>query len=882
MKRSFHALTVLTLCAGIFLSSFAGADEADPLRAALRPEWLQFEADHRISGDDRLVVLIGENHASIRGQIHLAALLEQLLDGKLIDAILVEGSEGPVDIRAFDAEMVKLLPRDQLSGHWRRLLEWGQVSGWEYVVLTRPQIFAQGVEDMAAKTRFFITDLTGSDQDVQRKIASWERGAGRLEAAIAALDQAGLAQPKARLALDGYRKQLEEHASTARSFAEQRRPMVARQLEMLEAEEELEQLLKSTGLAELRGRKDVEVRFRQRMEQLVVEQPAEVERLSELIEKHQELEKKLRDLSDKIEPIAKALANHDEVAENAYFTLANQLCAAIEARWGREAATWPPEVAKTLGNLDSFFRDEAKRQREEGRALSRQQLAERDRAMAANTERYLRAGSAQRVVLIVGSAHLDGMKAELGALGLPFVSGRLLPEDSEPWEEEAWERRQQAAEEVFKSGTYKERSRLLDAVWREQQLAQARKGKLEAQGQERSLVRSPLLADQTMPRGSQVVAFGPVPGSSGEIYEIWDRSMSRDFVKKLSDGRMELVFGYHHRDAQGRLQYTLVSRQGDRSLEEFRKTPLGEKGQRPTYVVTFYEPDFQLQNDVPYSSLWQGLRQEVRQGPLLATGGGRGGGRIPADPQRPTADGSGDSEPDDTKGGRGGRNDDGGDRPGEGGGGDRKPPFWTAFGPIDPERPRMIRTYDPERARRNIDRILEQKPLESSEVGFFDDPLQLKDAYFAQRDGTYAGMVVLMAHNSAEFRAAVREAADGHKLVNKQVVLITCGDAFPETSSLRELLLSSGALMVWTPDRKITPMAGERLKAQIQTTLEESEQGEKPRDIDELTNRAIWRLLQAEPDNPDLLILRESGSWVALPAHAPLLEPDADEEERHA
>jgi hypothetical protein len=896
MKRLLHALIALGFYAGIALSCSARAEEADALRAALRPEWVKLEAgarNLRNPGDDRFVVLLGENHASVRGQIHLAALLEQLLDGKLIDAILVEGSQGPIDIRDFDAEMAKLLPRNDLAKHWRRQLEWGQVAGWEYVALTRPQIPTLGVEDMAAKTRFFVTDLNGSDAEVQRQLTSWQRGAECLEAAVAALEHARHAKSKARSLLAGYRQRLGAYRSAAQSFAEQRKPLVSRQLEVIETGEEMERLLADTGLADLRGAKNAEDLFRQRIERLAVEQPAQVARLVELIEKSQAMEGELRGHGEKIEPFAKALVDHGEAVEDAYFTLANQLRTAAEGRWGREVGTWPPEVAKALASVDSYFRDEAKRQREEGQARARQQLAERDRAMAANTERYLREGSARRVALIVGSAHLDGMTAELGALGLPFFSGRLLPEESEPWEEAAWERRRQATEKIFETGNMKERSRLLDPIWRDEQLAQARKlvdaraAKHEVPlGQERSEISNSLLPDQRTPRGPQVLAFGPVPGSAGEIYEVWDRVLSRDFVKKLSDDRLELVFGFHRRDEQGRLAHTLVTRQGERSLEEFQKTPPGEKGKRPTYVVTFYEPDFQLLNDTAYSPLWKELRL-----PNLATGGG--GGKIPTIPGRSTAgpeDGPG------KKGGSGGGNgggrnggngrDDGRkggrrDDTGNGGGGDKKPPAWTALGPRDPERPRMIRTYNPQRAREHIDRILEQKPLEPTEVEVFDDPRGLVDARFAERDGTYAGMVVLVADNSSEFRDAVREAAAGRKFANKQVALITCGHAFPETAALREFLLSSGALMVWTPERQITPEAGERLMEQIKTTLKTKAESDRFRDIDDLTNRAIWELLQKEPGNPDYLILRESGSWVALPDLAPHQVTDT-EEERHA
>jgi hypothetical protein len=221
--------------------------------------------------------------------------------------------------------------------------------------------------------------------------------------------------------------------------------------------------------------------------------------------------------------------------------------------------------------------------------------------------------------------------------------------------------------------------------------------------------------------------------------------------------------------------------------------------------------------------------------------------------------------------------DDGGDRTGDDGNGGRKPPSWTAFGEPEPERPRLFRTTNPERARRNLDRLLEQKPLEASEVRFYADPLALPDAPYAERDGTNAGTVVLMADNTPEFRAALLAAAEGRKLVNKQVVLITCGHVFPETGALRELLLASGALMVWTPDRQIAPQIGERLLAQMRLTLQRMiEEGRAPRDMDELINRAIADLLRDNPADRELPVLRDSGT------HVELVAADEDEEDRDA
>ena len=65
-------------------------------------------------------------------------------------------------------------------------------------------------------------------------------------------------------------------------------------------------------------------------------------------------------------------------------------------------------------------------------------------------------------------------------------------------------------------------------------------------------------------------------------------------------------------------------------------------------------------------------------------------------------------------------------------------------------------------------------------------------------------------------RSSARAAA-AKTLENKQVALVTCGGAFPETAELRERLLQSGSLMVWTPDRQVSPEAAARLKGYVRT-----------------------------------------------------------------
>lgn len=824
MKRLLLTLLCVLLCVcGLPLP--AGADEADPLRAALRPEWIRVEADRRIAGDSRLIVVIGENHASVRGQLHLAKLLQQLLDHKQVEAILVEGSAGPIETRELASKMAELLPAPKLAEHWRRQLEWGQLAGWEYVALNRPQVPAHGVEDMAAKLRFEITQLSGTAEGVQQQLASWERGAGLLEQAITALEGAGAKFPPARTALAEYRRRLRDLGTAAQAFIEKRRPALAKQIELLELGIEIQKISRETGLAELAGDEE---RLRQRWAELVRDHPAQLIRLGERIEKSQEMQRELARLASGVEPAAATLVDSQKLIEDAYFGLANQVRTAAEDRWGGGAR--PPAVEESSRRVERFFLDEANRAREEDRATWREQLAERDRAMAVNTAGYLREKGAKRVVLIVGAAHLEGMMAELARLGLPFVVGRLLPEDSvEPWEESAWEARRQQGVRALTLGEIKEESRLLDPVWREEQLALLKRAlAASVEGEVLVLADDKLafhhnrhLPDQSTPRGEQVLAYGSLPGRPEEVFEIWDRELGLRLVSELSREDVEVAYGYHQTNAEGLREDTMVTRQGKRTLDAFLRTPPGgEQGGPPSYVVGVFEPDAQKEGGVIRSPLRDSLG-----------GGGRGGGN--------------------------------------------GPPSWTVFSPQDPERPRLVLTLDPKRGVAHIGTVRKQE-LKRLEFSFLKGLGELAQAKFGERNGANAGVVVLVVHNDGQLRDALRQAAAMNKLENKQIALITCGEAFQETSALREYLLAKGALMVWTPDRQLTPRAGERLWEQVQKTLEGYPENKGPRDIDELIRRAIADLLAAEPNDPELQVLIRSWSWVELS------EPESEERDRDA
>lgn len=854
MKRHL-AILFLLLTLGIGTPVRAEDTEADPLRAALRPEWVQLEADHRIAGDDRMIVVIGESHPIVAGQKNLANLLQRLLDEKQVQAVLVEGSEGPVETDQMLSQLSKLLSPEALTSYWQRQLEWGQLSGWEYVALIRPQAKAYGVENMIAKYRYSILFQNGAEDDLKLEVESAGRGAERLEKALTNLEQAGVTPSEARSALARHQTKIQDLVVATQRFGEKRKPLVAKQIALLEASVEIEGIFKETGLDELRGKKDAEVRFKERLVRLQQENPKVLARLAELFERRKTLEPELKGLEDDAEPAAKDLTAWWLAVQSSYFALANRLSTAAETRWKTAADARPAAVDESLRQVDTFFADEAEQGRKESLARAQAQLAERDRAMAENTEQYLRKTGARQVVLIVGAAHLEGIAENLERRGLPFVRSRLVPQDGEEsWELRAWARRRAPFPVVLSTEDLKEATRLQDPVWQNEQVQRVKAWVQapvdQAQPVRRKKKREPIvyrsseLPGKRFARSEQVMDYGPVPGHPDQTFEVWDRELGQRLISELSADSVQYAYGYFDVDAQKRRTYRVTTPQGDRTLESFLQTLPGKGTGQPSHVVILHEPDVRSESGVLRSPFWYAAR---RPEALTAT-------RRPEDGQDPrVAEGSG---------GDGGRKDGNGSRTTDGNNDDGTPSDrrWTAFA-ADLGKSVLLRTTDARRSRENLAKLERQKPLEPSEMAFLKDPQELEGVKFTEGDGSHAGLVVLMAKNTEEFRAAVRRAETLKKLTDKQVALITCGDLHKENAELRESLLAAGVLMVWTPDRQITQQAGERLMTQIGETLK---QGTRPRDINDLLERSIAELLRAHPDDWELKVLWESGSWVDL------------------
>lgn len=134
------------------------------------------EISENPSSDKRqpILFLVGENHASVATQKQLARLLEVMLDAQSVDAILIEGTDGPIDISGFLSEVrtAGLSSGTKARQYWQRQLDAGLIAGYEFVHLVRQDIPVFGVEDMPAKFRFTTNmEARGSEYMVRWRLA---------------------------------------------------------------------------------------------------------------------------------------------------------------------------------------------------------------------------------------------------------------------------------------------------------------------------------------------------------------------------------------------------------------------------------------------------------------------------------------------------------------------------------------------------------------------------------------------------------------------------------------------------------------------------------------------------------------------------------------
>jgi len=323
-----------------------------------------------------------------------------------------------------------------------------------------------------------------------------------------------------------------------------------------------------------------------------------------------------------------------------------------------------------------------------------------------------------------------------------------------------------------------------------------------------------VFVDRNAEVGDHILQQGIVPGG-GRYYQVFDRKIAANEVKEFSGSGTD--FGYFFKTSKDgtRSSYQFILPGKTVNLTEFLTTPPGGYGKPPKRVVLFGEPDDTPEAGATISPLWKALRTE---------GGGAG-----------------------------------------------KPPnrrWTTAFAEPGGEesnarqRTELLRTINASRAKEKLGVLDHQDPLRFDRIQFVDDG-NMENLWFTPRKGNRSQVVVFLGKNDSGFRESVRRAALEGKLRNKQIALISCGDEYAETAALRELLLREGALMVWVPDRQITPHAGLRLKTEIANTFPGSKRP-GPRTIQEVIERSLSKWKSQTPDDPDLKSFEQSATWVFL------------------
>src|SRR5215469_13737641 len=92
----------------------------------------------------RSLLLIGESHAGVKAQEQLASLLEALYKAHEVDAILVEGSYGPITAEDLKRRIDRY---GNIQDFWRGQLALGHIAADEYIALTQYKVPVFGIED---------------------------------------------------------------------------------------------------------------------------------------------------------------------------------------------------------------------------------------------------------------------------------------------------------------------------------------------------------------------------------------------------------------------------------------------------------------------------------------------------------------------------------------------------------------------------------------------------------------------------------------------------------------------------------------------------------------------------------------------------------------
>jgi hypothetical protein len=793
------------------------------------------------------VLLIGENHASVKTQTQLKDFLEQLYRARAIDAILVEGSNG--EIRASDLR--DRLPDGKFTDEfWKGQLSLGQIAGYEYIALTRDAVRVWGVEDMDAKRRYTV------DAARREVKTSLEDEVTRHNRALAlAKDVAAQVDPGVRQRA-GLDTALASYESTIRKFTTAKDKDGSR---YADAEANYEDSLERVTALYTKLRAVLPAY--DRLAKVAAPYEKLLERARKLssggsLSPDADPAKLLADLQAAKNRVEKASTDFDAASKQAGYADANAVVTDLKqiqdyeeklkqseqelTTFGTQFRALENELTdrfflaanaarsakgQPIPALQTFLRDEREKARANGTDPEKPFLSDRDQHMVANTLGYLRSNQNVRTVaLIIGYAHLEGMTNRLRAQNINLLAGKIASseEETEEWENRAWERRRRPPVAIFaRAEQNKELSLLLDDTYKKEIPALLTKlqslnvngsrpislGKTNifevsgATSGRKAIVVTPDAAALRADWGDQVLGLGTLPDGSGKHYLIVDRDRAREDAKNLSTATTLFASAYRTAGAQGAATNFDVAG-ATVGMSAFKARPPTSKGSTPNRIVIAAEGDSRALN--------------------TALGAGGNGA---------------------------------------------EPPWTTRVArfaePPEGRKPLIFFTKNMRRAKERLGSIDKQDALRIGQIASIEIGLNgaegktsLDDLWFTPERGDHARAYLIAGDNTAEFRQKIKEAADAGLLRNKQIALASCFDP-NETDALRDMLLDAGALMVWAPENRISPETARKLRGYMEK-VDTTPAVAAPRGLDEYMDRALGLWYKDAKNDPDLLPLLNS------------------------
>ncbi len=809
-----------------------------------------------LKDNSNLVIVIGENHASINNQKYLAEILDTLKQKGLLDQILIEGSNGKIK---YDNLLFEFKTKSKSYGieadiYWKQQLDWGLISGYEYFALTHPGIDVVGVEDMAAKDRYALTSHNSSDvvridkSSHNRAIKMFSNYLFKLKDNVNKNDYQLLENEFDTLknAIDEYNSFAVKYLNGHISIEEEYNYVLSFQKEYYRISNELKDPLEilsndflSLDTLKYKEYRNAALSLQRKSKTINQNDNTQVNSFNEEIKHFQayysecysftERQNKFYDdygeqydryivVSHKLDSLNKIIETK-YIQLKPYYTKRETIINNIEdyhfilANHVRQHCGYFKLDADSLIN---FFKYDNVQIVKDSEKDNIQKLAERDIAMVQNTENQLILSTDKIVVLIVGYAHVEGITQKLKNKNISFISGGLVGRDieTEPWEDYSWKKRKSSVSNIFSTPNgMKEITKLLNKQWGKDQehfISYFNKlGNPTISGLYGDSKIYNNLSDKNLSIhiggfnfnknanfGDYVIERGIVPNKNNQYYEIYDRSIAEKLVKENSTNETKFAYYYKEKNQDGTIKYKIVANQKVYGFNEF-KSEL-KSGKR---YVLFGESDEISEGGIIRSELMKELKKET-------SGGG-------------------------------------------------KPP-------INNSGENIFRTINPERANMNLTAISKQRTefIKKFVVVEEKDMQDLTNIlYSSPSRGDYSHTIVFMVKNTAEYRNAINNAAKNKLLKNKQVILITCGDSFIETNELSESILNGGALTVWVPERQIPEPIGKKLLEKLIEYDRNTKLQDREVFIDRILNKVIYNWEKEEP-NSGSGYFKNSASWV--------------------